>query len=72
MTSLSITGAQRRAALEALGLDPDLTTSAAVSADWVTATVIETDQQGAPRVVDGAPVTTTVSGPIGSREEAPS
>ena len=69
MTALSITTAQRRAALEVLGLDPDLTTSAAVSADWVTATVVETDEHGAPRVVDGAPVTTTVSGPISA--EAP-
>lgn len=62
--SLGITSAQRRAAIDALGLDPDLTVTLSVASDWATVVVVQTTESGAPRVIDGAAVTDTLSGPI--------
>lgn len=63
-TAFTVTVDQRHAALEALGLDPDLTMTASVASDWLTALVITTDEDGHPRVDGGSPVTHTVSVPI--------
>lgn len=63
MTELHITPAQRRAALEALGLDPDHTLSVALSPEWVNARTVDT-HEGVPRVVDGQLAVVELSGPI--------
>lgn len=68
MAELTVTPDQRRAALQALGLDPDLTVSVSVASDWLTALVITTDDDGHPRVGDGTPITHSVSVPITAAE----
>lgn len=60
----TVTNTDRREAITALGLDPDLTVSASIASDWLTALVISTDEGGHPRVDGGSPVTHTVSVPI--------
>lgn len=65
------TPAQRRAAIQALGLDPDLTISISVGADWASATVADTTEAGALRMVNGQLATRTLSGPVAEPTEAP-
>lgn len=60
---LSVTPAQRRAAIEALGLDPDLTTNVSIATDWVSATVADMSG-GHPLVVDGQLATVALNGPV--------
>ena len=71
MTDILFTPAQRRAAIEALGLDPDLTISVSLATDWASATVADTAEGGALRMVDGQLATRTLSGPIAEPTEAP-
>lgn len=63
-----ITQAKRRAAVEALGFDPDLVASVSLATDHASVTVIQT-VDGVPQVRDGAPVVETLSGPIFSDVE---
>lgn len=69
MPEFVCTPTQRRAALEVLGLDPDLTISVSLATDWASATVADTTEDGALRMVDGQLVTKSVSGPIAEPTE---
>ena len=55
-----VTRGRRRAALEALGLNPDATIIVSLSADWITVTTAATP----PVVTDGVLQTRTLSGPL--------
>lgn len=64
MPDILFTPAQRRAAIEALGLDPDLTISISVGPDWASATVADTTSDGSLRMTDGQLAVRTLSGPV--------
>lgn len=64
MTDPTITRTQYTAALEALGLDPRLTISVTLQADWVHIVTAETDDDGDPIVELGRLVPRTASVPI--------
>lgn len=58
-----ITPEKRRAAVEALGFDPNVVMSVSLATDWATVVVAEL-VDGVPQVVDGALLTQTLSGPV--------
>ena len=60
--TLTVTPDQRRAAIEALGLDPDLTISVSLATDWASATVADTSD--GLHMVDGQLATLSLSGPV--------
>lgn len=64
MPPTSISPAQYTAALEALGLDPRLTISVTLQADWAHIVTAETDGDGDPIVELGRLVPRTASVPI--------
>ena len=65
MPDPTITPAQYTAALEALGLDPRLTISVTLQADWAHIVTAELDNDGNPIVELGRLVPRTTSVPIG-------
>ena len=69
--ALTITPAQRREVLAAFGLDPDLTVSCTIAADWITAVVADVDADGALRMTGGHLVTRNLSVPIRDPEPEP-
>ena len=62
--TLTVSPAQRRAAVEALGLDPDRTLTVTLSSEWATALVAAEAPDGDLLMVDGMLVTEMRSGPI--------
>lgn len=57
VTTPTITREQYIAAIEALGLDPNLTVQVSLQADWAHVTLAETDEDGMP-IVDLGRLTT--------------
>lgn len=64
-----ITPAKRRAAVTALGFDPDHVVSVSLGSDHATVLVVDLDGDGRPQVVDGVLLTQTLSGPVLDEEE---
>lgn len=59
-----ITPAKRRAAITALGFDPNTVVSVALGSDYATVLVADLDGDGKPQVVDGVLLTETLTGPV--------
>ena len=59
-----ITPDQYRAAIDALGLDPDLIVSVTLSGAWVSITQITVSPEGVPLISLGQHVTHTSGGPL--------
>ncbi len=64
-----ITPEKRRAAVTALGYDPDHVVSLSMGTDHATLLVVDLDTDGRPQVIDGALLTTSLTGPIQEPEE---
>jgi len=63
-----ITPAKRRAAIEALGFDPDHVVSVSLGSDYATVLVADLDGDGKPQVEDGSLLTETLTGPVVEEE----
>lgn len=68
MADPTVTWEQYTAALKALGLDPDTTTSVNLTGGWFNATVADVDKQGRPRLERGQLATRQLSSPIQDAE----
>lgn len=71
-TSHGITPEMYRSSVAALGLNPDLVVSVALSAQWVSITEIVTSDDGAPLVSLGQHVTRVLGGPLVTEAEVTS
>lgn len=69
MSDVTITPAQRHAAIEALGLDPDLTVTITLGPEWASIMVADVDEDGKPRMVNGTLALNTLSIPVADQDQ---